>query len=123
MSAAEQLEGMKLDGGWTVVKKVAHTPSSGGMFSIPYIVIDSDGKEHFLKALDFSDAFNKADPARALQDLTSAYNHERDILEHCKERKLSRVVVAGTHGYTQVGGLAPISGLVAYLIFELAEGQ
>jgi serine/threonine protein kinase len=123
MSAAEQLEGMKLDGGWTVVKKVAHTPSSGGMFSIPYIVIDSDGKEHFLKALDFSDAFNKADPARALQDLTSAYNHERDILEHCKERKLSRVVVAVTHGYTQVGGLDPISGRVAYLIFELAESD
>jgi serine/threonine protein kinase len=123
MSAAEQLEGMKLDGGWTVVKKVAHIPSSGGMFSIPYIVSDSDGKEHFLKALDFSDAFNKPDPARALQHLTSAYNHERDILEHCKERKLSRVVVAVTHGYTQVGGLDPISGRVAYLIFELAESD
>src|SRR5271155_5775863 len=48
---------------------------------------------------------------------------ERDILEHCKERKLSRVVVAVTHGYTQVGGLDPISGRVAYLIFELAESD
>jgi eukaryotic-like serine/threonine-protein kinase len=123
MTAAEQLEGMKLDGGWTIGKKVAHTPSSGGMFSIPYIVTDSKGKEHFLKALDFSDAFNQSDPARALQNLTSAYNHERDILEHCKERNLSRVVVAVTHGYTQVAGLDPISGRVAYLIFELAESD
>jgi eukaryotic-like serine/threonine-protein kinase len=113
MSAAEHLEGMTLDGGWIVGKKVAHAPSSGGMFSVPYIVTDSDGKEHFLKALDFSDAFNKPDPARALQDLTSAYNHERDILEHCKQRDLSGVVVAVTHGYAQVAGFDPISGQVA----------
>ncbi len=123
MSAAEHLEGMKLIGGWTVGKKVAHAPSSGGMFSVPYIVTDAEGKEHFLKALDFSDAFNKPDPARALQDLTSAYNHERDILEHCKQRELSRVVVAVTHGYVQVVGYDPIAGQVAYLIFELAESD
>jgi serine/threonine protein kinase len=123
MSAAEQLQGMKLDGGWTVGKMVTHKPSSGGMFSVPYIVTDSKGKEHFLKALDFSDAFSKPDPARALQELTSAYNHERDILEHCKQRNLSRVVVAVTHGYTQVAGFDPVSGRVAYLIFELAESD
>ena len=123
MSAAEHLEGMTLPGGWTVGKKVTYAPSSGGMFSVPYIVADSDGKEHFLKALDFSDAFNQPDPARALQDLTSAYNHERDILEHCKQRDLSRVVVAVTHGYAQVAGFDPISGQVAYLIFELAESD
>lgn len=93
------------------------------MFSVPYIVVDSDGKEHFLKALDFSDAFNKPDPARALQDMTSAYNHERDILEHCKAKRLSRVVVAVTHGYVQVPSFDPISGKVAYLIFEMAESD
>ena len=90
---------------------------------MPYVVADDNGKEHFLKALDFSEAFNKSDPARALQDMTSAYNHERDILEHCKDRRLSRVVVAVTHGYTQVPNFDPISGRVAYLIFELAESD
>ncbi len=123
MSAAEHLVGMHLHGGWTVVKKVVHKPSSGGTFSVPYIVADKDGREHFLKALDFSDAFNKPDPARALQDMTSAYNHERDILEHCKNRKLSRVVLAVTHDYAQVPGFDPVSGSVAYMIFELAEGD
>ncbi|MBB4383256.1 hypothetical protein [Bradyrhizobium sp. SBR1B] len=106
MTAAEQLVGMTLDGGWKVVNKIAHVPSSGGMFSVPYVVADKDGKEHFLKALDFSDAFNAPDPARALQNLTSAYNHERDVLEHCRDRRLSRVVLAVTHGYAQVPGSA-----------------
>ena len=125
MNAAEQLEGITLDGGWKVVRRVSHVPSSGGMFSVPYIVQDKDGKEHFLKALDFSGAFSdpKVDASRALQDMTSAYNHERDILEHCKDRRLSRVVVAVTHGYTQVPCFGIIEGRVAYLIFELAESD
>lgn len=123
MSAADHLQGLVLDGDWTVLRKVAYKPSSGGIFSVPYIVADKSGKEHFLKALDFSDAFNKPDPARALQEMTSAYNHERDILEHCKDRRLSRVVLAVTHGYVQVPGYSNIEGRVAYLIFELAESD
>lgn len=123
MNAAEQLAGMTLDGGWKVVRKVVHVPSSGGVFSVPYIVEDKDGKEHFLKALDFSEAFNDPDPARKLQDMTSAYNHERDVLEHCRDRRLSRVVLAVTHGYAQVPGFSNIEGRVAYLIFELAESD
>ncbi|MCG6205834.1 protein kinase [Rhodopseudomonas sp. HC1] len=123
MSAAEHLAGMTLDGGWTVVSKIAHVPSSGGMFSVPYIVEDKSGKEHFLKALDFSEAFNALDPARELQNMTSAYNHERDVLEHCRDRRLSRVVLAVTHGYAQVPNFGAIDGRVAYLIFELAESD
>jgi serine/threonine protein kinase len=123
MNAAEHLVGMTLDGGWNVVRKIAHVPTSGGMFSVPYIVADKNGKEHFLKALDFSEAFNTPDPARALQNMTSAYNHERDVLEHCRDRRLSRVVLAVTHGYAQVPGFSVIEGRVAYLIFELAESD
>lgn len=123
MSAAEQLVGMTLNGRWKVVSKVSHVPSSGGTYSVPYIVEDKGGKEHFLKALDFSEAFNHPDPARKLQEMTSAYNHERDVLEHCRDRKLSRVVIAVTHGYAQVPGFSNIEGRVAYLIFELAESD
>lgn len=123
MNAAERLEGMTLEGGWKVVRKIPHVPSSGGAFSVAYIVKDKDGKEHFLKALDFSEAFNAEDPARELQKLTESYNHERDILEHCKDRKLSRVVLAVTHGYAQVPGFSALEGRVGYLIFELAESD
>lgn len=123
MSAAEHLQGMQLADGWTVLRKVDSQPSSGGIFSVPYIVSDAKGREHFLKALDFSSAFATSDPARALQDMTSAYNHERDVLEHCKSRKLSHVVHAVTHGYAQVPSIPGVEGRVAYLIFELAESD
>lgn len=124
MSAAEQLKGLRLDGGWEVVEQLQHRPSSGGMFSVPYIVRDATGKRHFLKAFDFSGAFEPGiDVIAELNRLTSAYEHERDILDHCKGRGLSRVVVAVTYGYVQVPTLPGPSGTVYYLIFELADGD
>jgi hypothetical protein len=99
MSAAEMLVGLTLEGNYRVVERLTNMPSSGGMFSVPYLVEDGNGKKHFLKAFDFSDAFQPGrDVIKILQQLTSAYEHERDILEHCKSRRLSRVVTAITHG-------------------------
>jgi eukaryotic-like serine/threonine-protein kinase len=124
MSAADQLQGLALNGGWVVQKRLDHQPTSGGVFSVPYIVNDKDGKEHFLKALDFSKAFEPGcDTFRELENMTSIYNHERDILEHCKARGLSRVVIAVTHGYVQVPGFVVEAGQVSYLIFEMAESD
>src|SRR5665213_204205 len=100
MSAAEQLVGLQLDGGWQVVKRLQLQGSSGGHFSVPYLVRDAEGKDHFLKAFDFSSAFDPGvDVISALQRLTNGFEHERDILEHCKARRLSAVVVAISHGY------------------------
>ena len=124
MSAADQLQGLTLDGGWVVQKRLPHQPTTGGVFSVPYVVVDNDGKEHFLKALDFSRAFEPGrDTFRELENMTSIYNHERDILEHCKARGLSRVVVAVSHGYVQVPGFVIEAGRVSYLIFEMAESD
>lgn len=124
MTAAEQLKGLRLDGGWDVVERLDHRPTSGGMFSVPYLVRDAAGKQHFLKAFDFSSAFEPGkDVIAELNRLTSAYEHERDILEHCKDRGLSRVVVAITYGYVPIPSMPPPSGTVYYLIFELAESD
>ena len=99
MSAAHQLEGLGLDDGWKVVKLLTHQSSSGGAFSVPYSVHDKKGKPHFLKAFDFSQAFQPGqDVMRALANLTALYEHERDILEHFKEQRLSRVATAIRHG-------------------------
>ena len=113
MTAAEQLVGLTLDGKWKVVSRSKAQPSSGGHFSVPCFVESSDGKLHFLKALDFSTAFEPGvDVISALQQLTAAFNHERDILEHCRSRNLSHVVVAVTHGYVQIPNLSPQEGTV-----------
>lgn len=54
---AYHLEGLKLDGGWTVLGIVQKQPrETGGNFSVGYRVRDDDGTEAFLKALDLTRA-------------------------------------------------------------------
>jgi serine/threonine protein kinase len=122
-SAAEQLVGEKLIDGWTVVSKLPARPgATGGTFSVGYLVRNADGREGFLKALDFSHAFAAgADPARVLQAITTLFNFERDVLAQCRTHKLSRVATAIADGSLKVKGFAIDE--VPYLIFELADGD
>jgi hypothetical protein len=77
-----------------------------------------------LKAFDFSSAFEPGrDVVSELQRLTAAFEHERDILELCRSRRRSGVVIAIKHGYVVVPGLTPQEGTVYYLIFELADSD
>src|SRR5947208_13434550 len=64
-----------------------------------------------LKAFDFSGAFEPGQNTVAvLQAMTTAYANERSILEHCKARRLTRVVVALDSGEVQVPGLDQMHG-------------
>lgn len=121
---AERLVGLDLDGGWHVDSFVTrHPKSTGGKFSVGYLVTNSDGRQGYLKALDFSAAFAQPDLARALQDLTTAYNFERDLLEKCKDRKLKHIVVPLDSGSVTVPGVIGELRNVLYLIVELASGD
>lgn len=118
---AEMLLGLRLPNGWQVVAAVNRTPAgSGGLFSKGYIVENATGQRAFLKALDFSRALGMPDLARALQDMTTAYNYERDLLASC--RHLDRVATAIDEGDVNADPTSPI-GRVPYLIFELAEAD
>jgi len=80
MSAAENLMGLDLDDGWKVVERLKHESSSGGMFSVPYLAHDKEGKPYFLKAFDFSQAFEPGrDVIRVLQSLTALYELIRGV--------------------------------------------
>jgi serine/threonine protein kinase len=120
----EKLAGIKLRDGWIVLDLFNPPPgSTGGFFSVGYIVKrPEDGKEAYLKALDFSGALKSPDPARVLQSLTEAYNFERDLLAKCKKHKMSRVLTAIADGVAEVPGFGDLSR-VHYLIFEKAEGD
>jgi serine/threonine protein kinase len=67
--------------------------------------------------MDYTSALNSTDPATALNLLTSAFLFEREILQECVERKMSRIVRAIDGGKTSVNGQT-----VEYLIFEEAKG-
>lgn len=123
-TAAAHLEGLTLNNGWKVRCHIHRgANASGGFFSHSYIV-ERDGRSGFLKAFDFSEAFEpNKDTIAFLSALTSAYEHEREVLQICKERRLSNVVIAIDHGQTQVPTFDKMTGRVFYLIFELADGD
>lgn len=123
LPSAQRLTGLTLDGGWKVLEQIQKTNNStGGHFSVGYIVEGTDGKKAFLKAIDFSDAMKAKDPAIELQAITEAFNFERNVLAKCKDDRLAHVVTAITDGKHTFSD-AYDGGVVQYLIFELADGD
>ncbi len=119
---ADALVGLTLQDGWVVDSIVQPAPkSTGGHFSVGYLVKKGE-KTAFLKALDFTAAFQDPDFTRALQSMTSAYNFERDLLTKCRDRKMNRVVTSIADGQVHVDGFGPL-GNVCYLIFDMADGD
>ena len=125
-SAAAKLLAVPLENGWKVVAQINLSANqTGGNFSHGYKV-ENEGRTGFLKAFDFSSAFNTSDPDQILRNVqlfTSCFQHERDILYHCKTKRLSRVVVPIDQGSVIVPGFSPLEGRVWYLIFEMADGD
>jgi serine/threonine protein kinase len=92
--------------------------ATGSHFSIGYLIKHKNGREAFLKALDFSSAFASSDVTKALQELTETFNFERDLLNKCRNKNLDHVVRAIENGTITVDAVP-----VPYLIFELANGD
>ena len=120
----ELLEGIALNNGWKAVKRLEKSESgSGGTFSCGYLAERSNGERGYLKALDFfSRLSEKEDWPRVLAPLLDAFNFERDLLNRCRDSRLSRVVMALDDGSVTVPNLPP-PATVQYIIFELAEGD
>ena len=123
VTPAQQLVGKELPSGWKVEESIEQPEAAtGGNFSTSYIVVSGNGDKAFLKAMDYRQALESSDPAKALQAMTAAYNFERDVLEKCRSHRLSRIVKV-----LDSGTLPPREGdpssVVQYLIFELAEGD
>ena len=120
------LEGVDLGNGWTVLRHLSLPKShTGGFFSYGYVVEHKDGREGYLKALDFFDPlYYSEDPAGELLTLTESFVYERELLKRCATGRLSRVVRSLDHGTVRVDGFGEgVVSTVQYLIFELAEGD
>lgn len=124
MTASSKLKGLVLNDGWKVTTDLVRPAgSTGGMFSHSYLA-EKDGRIAFLKAFDFSDAFKPGvDTLQALNTMTASYEHERNVLEHCRGRRMSHVTLAIAHGHVAVPGLSAMEGRVYYLLFEKADGD
>ena len=121
LNPADELLGLETQDGWRITERLKNSNATGGVFSTGYAVEYQDGRRGFLKALDYSGAFSSADPARKLQELTATFNFERDVLELCRDKGCSRVVIAISSGKIDIPKAMP--PFVQYLIFELADGD
>ncbi len=122
VNAAEDLVGVRLAEGWTVISRVPDRPgATGGHFSIAYMAQHDDGREGFCKVLNYQMAFASGDPVAALKGMVDAYTFERDLLRQCGDERLSRVVLSvGDGQFARPGYAIPT---VSYMIFEIAEGD
>ncbi len=116
--AAEMLEGVVLNNGWKVIKKVPKSSTStGGCFSVPYFVEKLEGKKRhfaFLKALNFRQLLAQPDITKAMEQHTRAFNFEKETLELCKGRKLKRIahlIESGQYSPQNCPGLSPTLSL------------
>ena len=123
-NAAEALVGQLLKNRWKVIKKIDPPPgSTGGFFSVCYIVEDEDGQA-FLKALDFK-AFFAMFPGRSvieiIQEQSNAFQYEKELLHRCRNRNLSKVSTILDEGEAYIAGF--IIPNVPFLVFEMADGD
>ncbi len=121
---AERLAGVEIGSGWSVTTKLEKAAdSTGGHFSFGYLANHVTGKRGFVKALDFSRAFEADDVLRALEGLTKQFNFEREVLDLCSDKRLSRVVTPEFFGHYDVPGFAEPINRVWFLLFERADGD
>src|SRR4051812_25201294 len=122
MRPREQLEGERLPGGWMVGKMIQKKGGTGSNFSVGYLVRNEDGRECYLKAMDYHDAMMAANTPDELKFYAELYGFEKRICEFCRDLHLSRVVHAIESGSIVPPPSAPY-GKVEYIIFELAAGD
>jgi eukaryotic-like serine/threonine-protein kinase len=119
---AESLLDKTLEGGWKVIEMVKKKPGeTGGHFSVCYLV-EKDKKIAFLKAIDLSDALNQTDSLIAINQMTTAFLFKRELLDKCKGKHLSKIVMPLDHGQVIFSEQSPYDN-VYYIIFELADSN
>jgi eukaryotic-like serine/threonine-protein kinase len=129
-NAAHSLLNLTLKKGWVVKEKPDRDANqSGSNFSVGYIV-EKDGETCFMKAYDFAgflsiahpkDGEDEIDVVDVINDMTNAFIYERDLSNHCKDKKVTKVSFVRESGQEYVQGFS--IPLVPYLIFDLAEGD
>lgn len=119
---AQALIGYTFKAGWKVLREHKRPDkATGGAYSI-CLDVEKDGKEYFMKALDFDAHLRKndndGDEVKAINDMTAQHLYEERLCKICKEGNLKKVVHVIDSGQEKVPTL---NILVPYLIFDKAD--
>ncbi|WP_439593074.1 protein kinase domain-containing protein [Microbacterium sp.] len=121
-SAYDQLIGTELIDGWIVTERAdASGPTTGGSFSVCYLVSRAGGQQAFCKVFDFETAYSAENLIDAIQELTADFQHEVAVLNQCEGLRMRRIVLA-LDSETRRDPTFPM-GLLSYIIFEPALGD
>ena len=122
MNPAENLVGKELKDGWLVTEKLNKNGTSGGNFSVSYIVKRGNDVA-FLKVVNIMRALRMPNVMEELEILTVTHNHECEILKECRNRNMDKVIRVIDNGEI-VPPEDDILGItIPYVIFELADGS
>lgn len=124
-NAAHNLLNRTLKTGWIVKEKIEKTDNqTGSFFSVCYKV-EKEGEICFLKAFDFAKFLAISEHGNKIVDvmneMLTAYQYERDLSEHCKNKHVTKVSFVKEAGEEVVTGFS--ISIVPYLIFDLADGD
>lgn len=120
---AKYLSGKILNDQWKVGNLRTKNPNgTGGNFSFCYDVVnEASGQKAFLKALDFSGALASREPIKVLGWLSNAFDFEQNVLELCRDKRLTKII-----SLIDVGNISPEADSsipVPFFILELASGD
>lgn len=122
---AAHLAGRQLANGWRVGERIfREAGASGGHFSIGYCAHQADGSAAFLKALNIAAVLGSGSGSiiDRMKHFSNAYVSERDLLQQCCDKRMTRVIRLIDHGQVDI----PEAGVlreVPYLILEMADGD
>lgn len=118
-----QLLGMTLASGWMLAERLDPSKgSSGGNFGVGYKATRGSDTA-FVKAIDFVDALRSPDPFAEISALTQIALFERDVLEYCTAKGMSRVLEYFGHEYIWVGDQSNPLNRVSCLILEAGSSD
>lgn len=124
---AQLLEGITLPSGWVLVERLKRAPgSSGSNFGTGYKArrtVDGKTERAFIKAMDLARAFGAPDPFAEMFKLTAESEFERRALEHCKDRRLSRLIQLISWEYVNQDPAGNPLNQVLCLIMEIGDGD
>jgi serine/threonine protein kinase len=120
LTPKHQLLNVTLASGWKLVEQLQKTPGlSGGNFGVGYRA-SMGNRVAFVKVVDFMAAIKEPDPLVAMQILVNQAQFEREVLEYCTTKGMTRIISYFGHEYYMLNPADPYSQ-VSCLIMEAGD--
>ena len=89
----DTLLGKTIKDGWRLIERLdKKAGDSGGTFGTGYLATRGVAEFAFVKAIDYVAAFSSGDLAAELLRITQEFQFEREVLEYCTSRGMTKII-------------------------------